>query len=128
MKLTQEERMDIGRQMCNKEISYTEVMEKYGVSQSCAHKWLTDYKRVNEIPLCNTHKRPQETPGNSIKLLSKGASEADIEAYMSMSKEELINALILAKVNEARAKKRYEVKGDGATKEFVPLNKKNSKS
>ena len=44
-----------------------------------------------------------------------------------MSKEELINELILAKANELRAKKGYEVKGDGANKVFVPLNNKNSK-
>ena len=51
----------------------------------------------------------------------------DIEAYMAMSKEELINELILSKANELRAKKGYEVKGVGANKEFVPLNNKNLK-
>ena len=45
-----------------------------------------------------------------------------------MSKEELINELIKAKANELRAKKGYEVKGDGADKEFVPINNRNTKS
>ncbi len=45
-----------------------------------------------------------------------------------MSKDELINELIRAKANEARAKKGYEVKGDGASKEYISLNNRNSKS
>ena len=45
-----------------------------------------------------------------------------------MTKEELINELIRAKVNKARAKKGYEVRGDGTNKEFVSLSRKNSKS
>jgi hypothetical protein len=48
-------------------------------------------------------------------------------AYENMTREELINELILAKANELRAKKGYEVRGDGANKEFIPLNNKNSK-
>jgi transposase len=44
-----------------------------------------------------------------------------------MSKAELINELIKAKVNEARAKKGYQVKGDGPNKEYSSLNNKNSK-
>lgn len=129
MKITKEERMDIGRRMYNKEITYRDVMSQYGVSKSCADNCLTNYKRMNSIPLCKPNKESQQSSDNrTIKLISKGASEADMEAYMAMSREELINALILAKVNEARAKKGYEVKGDGANKEFIPLNKKNSKS
>lgn len=129
MKLTKEERMDIGRRMYNREITFRDVISMYDVSESCAHKCMTDYKRLHSIPLCKPNRETQQSSDNRpIKLISKGVSEADIEAYMAMSKEELINALILAKVNEARAKKGYEVKGDGASKEFVPLNKKNSKS
>ena len=40
----------------------------------------------------------------------------------------LINELIKAKANELRAKKGYEVKGDGANREYISLNNKNSKS
>jgi transposase len=46
---------------------------------------------------------------------------------MAMSKEELIDELIRAKVNEARAKKGYEVKGDGTSKEYSSLSNKNFK-
>ena len=43
------------------------------------------------------------------------------------AEEELIDELIRAKVNEARAKKGYEVKGDGASKEYSSLSNKNFK-
>ena len=53
--------------------------------------------------------------------------ECDLEAYQAMTKEELIQALILSKANELRAKKGYEVKGVGQKKEFISLNNKNLK-
>ena len=78
---------------------------------------MTDYKRANGIPVESIIRKENKPVGAS----------TDIETYMSMSKEELINELILAKANELRAKKGYEVKGTGANKEFIPLNSKNSK-
>lgn len=38
MKFTQEERLDTGRCMYNKEISYRDAMELYSISETCAHK------------------------------------------------------------------------------------------
>ena len=61
-------------------------------------------------------------------IKAKHSSNADIDAYMAMSKEELINELIISKANELRAKKGYEVKGVGSSKEYISLNSKNSKS
>lgn len=51
MKYTKEERLDIGRRIYTQEITYKEAMELYGLSESCAHKYLTDYKRANGIPV-----------------------------------------------------------------------------
>lgn len=117
MKFTKDEQLDIGRRMYNKEITYIEAMNLYNISESCAHKYMTDYKKSQGIPLMQHSKS-----GSSIQLAS-----SDMEAYMSMSKEELINELIKAKANELRAKKGYEVKGVGVNKEFIPLSNKNSK-
>ena len=117
MKFTKDEQLDIGRRMYNKEITYQEAMNLYNISESCAHKYMTDYKKSQGIPL-----KQHSTSGSSIQFAS-----SDMETYMSMSKEELINELIKAKANELRAKKGYEVKGVGASKEFIPLNSKNSK-
>ena len=120
MKYTEEERLDIGRRMYLREITYKEAMEIYGLSESAAHKYMADYKRAHSIPLGNSGGSERTTP--SMK------SSPDMEAYMAMSKEELINELILAKANELRAKKGYEVKGVGANKEYTSLNNKNTKS
>ena len=117
MKFTREERLDIGRRMYNKEISYKDAMELYSISETCAHKYMTDYKKVHGIPITS----------HNVSTPSIQFSTLDMESYMSMSKEELINELIKAKANEMRAKKGYEVKGVGANKEFILLNSKNSK-
>ena len=54
MKHSLEERIDIGRRMYLHEITYKEAMEIYGLSESCAHKYMTDYKKAQGIPLANT--------------------------------------------------------------------------
>lgn len=118
MKYTKEQRMDIGRRMYAQEITYKEAMDIYGLSETCVHKYMTDYKRANDIPVDPHAPRRISTVNNT---------SPDIEEYMKMSKEELINELILAKANELRAKKGYEVKGVGANKEYVTLNNKNTK-
>ncbi len=38
-----------------------------------------------------------------------------------MTKEELIREIVRCKIREARLKKGYEVKGNGAEKVFIPL-------
>ena len=53
--------------------------------------------------------------------------DPDLEAYASMTKEELIREIVRSKIREARLKKGYEVKGDGAEKVFIPLGSKNIK-
>ena len=122
MKYTKEERIDIGRQVYTHELTHKEAERKYGIAKSSIDRYIQDYKIANGIPIetkSGNHVSP--VPGN------KATQSFDIEAYKAMSKEELINELILAKANELRAKKGYEVKGDGANKVFVPLNNKNSK-
>lgn len=83
---------------------------------------MTDYKKAQGIPLANT------VPKMKNSSVLKSLSSPDIDTYMAMSKEELINELIIAKANELRAKKGYEVKGAGANKEYSILNNKNTKS
>ncbi|MBQ6544883.1 MAG: hypothetical protein IJL72_04010 [Lachnospiraceae bacterium] len=127
MKYTLEEKIDIGRQLYTREKSRAELKAKYGVCNTSLSNFLRQYKIANGIPE-RTH---IPTPGKPAKRpVSKPDYPAlpDIEAYRSMSKEELINELILAKANELRAKKGYEVKGAGANKEFVSLNNRNTKS
>ena len=122
MKYTREQRIDIGRRVFTHEISHVDAESSYGVARSCIDRYIREYKIANGIP---TETRADRA-GSSV--LVKQALPLDMEAYKAMSKEELIDELIRAKVNEARAKKGYEVKGDGADKEYISLNSRNSKS
>lgn len=126
MKYTKEERIEIGRQVYTRELLRKDAIEKYDISDSTIDIYVNNYKQAAGIP-CHELAKNIGAQTAKTKAVSKHHN-ADIEAYMAMSKEELINELILAKVNEARAKKGYEVKGVGADKEFIFLNSKNSKS
>lgn len=123
MKYTKEQRIEIGRQVYTQELSHNDAMKKYGIVSSCMDNYVRLFKIENSIPT-----RCQDPNPISAKLLSTQPSYQDIEMYKSMSNEELINELILAKANELRAKKGYEVKGVGANKAFVSLNNKSTKS
>ena len=61
------------------------------------------------------------------KAKATPSAPEDISGYESMTKEELIRELVLAKINEARAKKGYEVKGVGVEKEYIVYDSKNTK-
>ena len=50
-----------------------------------------------------------------------------MEDLESMTKEELIDALIMARINEARLKKGYMVEGVGAEKKYIRFVKKNTR-
>ena len=123
MKYTKDERIDIGRQVVTQELTRKEAMAKYDIGSTCMDRYIRLYKESEGIPT----KQPVVSSKQSI-IITNSSNPADIDAYMAMSKEELINELIKAKANELRAKKGYEVKGAGVNKEFISLNNKNTKS
>ena len=126
MPYTPEERVAIGEQIYKHELSKKDAMEKYGICKATADNYVRIYKEQNGIPIPRVI-RPA-SPSEMQTVSSKSSGNPEMDEYMAMSKEELIRELILAKANELRAKKGYEVKGVGANKEFIPLNSKNSKS
>ena len=114
MRLTKEQKEDMIKRIMAKELSYSEAATEYGVSCDLVRKYMSCYKQANGL--------------NKPKVISKNnIFSSEYSAYENMTKDELIRELILAKANELRAKKGYEVRGDGANKEFVPLNNKNLK-
>ena len=117
--LTKEERILIGKRIVAGEITVHDAEKEYHISRSSAQQYATNYRKSNGLPLRKT------SPGMARK---SEALDLDLESLQAMSKEELIDQLILSKVNELRLKKGYEVKGAGAKKEFVFLNSRNSKS
>ena len=124
MNLTKEQRLDIGRRVYNQEISHTEASIQYGIALTSVNRYVHDYKV--SIGVSTEQRINGKNKASSVK--QPDTSSIDIEAYRAMSKDELIDELIRAKVNEARAKKGYEVKGVGSSKEYISLNNRNSKS
>lgn len=105
MKYTKEQRLDIGRRIYYSEISRYEAAEEYGISEQTARNYMRMYRDVDRLP----PKHGQR----SIGALSFKKEPVELDELKSMTKEELIQELIKARITEARLKKGYEVKGDG---------------
>lgn len=132
MKYTKSERLVIGEQVYKHELTQRDAMIKYDIGRNTVIRYVKAYKELGGAPIQQVTPKPrakvQESPADMKVVRTKPSVTNELEEYMAMSKEELIRELILAKANELRAKKGYEVKGVGASKEFVPINNKNSKS
>ena len=111
---TKEERLAIGKRVYDGELTRSEAAREYCVSESSVRDWEYSYRES-----IGKRKSLKKTPNN---VLSNERA-----AYENMSREELIDALILSKANELRAKKGYEVRGVGANKEFITSDEENSK-
>ena len=61
------------------------------------------------------------------ELLGVADARTGLEDLQSMTKEELIDALVMARITEARLKKGYLVEGVGVHKKFIPIGRKNTK-
>ena len=118
MNLSREEKRQIVNKINHGELSIEQVVKEYGVSKRSVYRWLKNPPEVK--------KKPYKPSSRVIELVKK-ENEIDISVYQNMTKDELIDELILSKINELRAKKGYEVRGVGANKEFIFLNNENSK-
>lgn len=99
MKYTFEERLEIGRQIYDDELTKFEASEQYGISINCSRDYMRLYRDKNRLP-----------PKN-VKDVGKSpfASEAEIQQLTkklsTKTKDELIKELIDAKITIARLKK-----------------------
>ena len=120
MKYTKEERLEIGRRIYQGEITLATAATEYDVNLYTARDYLRMYKASENVSI------PQDfrSGGNQDDTL---VDKPDIGQYEKMSRKELMDELIKAKIEAARAKKGYEVKGDGRSREYVPINRKSSK-
>lgn len=119
MKYTKEERTEIGRRIYCGELTVAMAANRYGTSFYTARGYLRAYKAQMNIAT-----PPGEPAPRKKKRASASPSRADLEG---MGRDELVDALIRARINEERAKKGYAVKGDGAEREFIPLSRPSSK-
>ena len=122
MKYTKEQRLDIAKSVYDGELTVEQAAVKYGLNPSSVKGYLRLYRAETGLPARTGRKnaraatQPVPTPRDS-----------SLNEYESMSKEELIDALVTARINEARLKKGYTVKGSGAEKEYLPIDNENIK-
>ena len=119
MKYTKEQRLDIGRRIYDGEITKYDAATQYDISHQTARDYMRLYRNENHLP------PKQGRPSSSGTSIRKTVPEPNnLEAYEAMSKEELIQELVKARIAEARLKKGYEVKGDGS---IIHYSSKNTK-
>ena len=122
MKYTKEQRLDIGRRIYDGELTRYEAAEEYEISDETARNYMRQYRDANRLP----PKRGTQSNCGLAKMKSK-PTPVGLEDLQSMTKEELIDALVMAKITEARLKKGYLAEGVGAEKKFIPIGKKSTK-
>lgn len=106
---TKAERIDIGKMIYDRELSYKAAMEKFNVSRPTLVTYVNQYKATINAP---KGLRP---------------TSAVVRDYSGMSREELITELMNKDIEFERLKKGYAVKGAGAEKEFVTISDANMK-
>lgn len=120
MKYTKEERLDIGRRIYQGELTLATAATQYDINLYTARDYLRLYKASENIAIPKGYRSGGCQDDTMV-------SRPDMSQYEQMSRQELMDELIKAKIAEARAKKGYEVKGDGQNKEYIPINNRNSK-
>lgn len=125
MRYNKEERLKIGHKIYESGMSYVEAGVIYGISDETARRYQLFYEESNGL----SHHTKKSLPNNiSTESISKNAEPiSSITNYEDMTKEELLQELMKAKIREARLKKGYIVKGVGQTKEYILLSNRNTK-
>lgn len=118
MKYTKEQRLDIGRRIYDGEIDCYQAAEQYDINHYTARDYMRMYRDTNQLP------KKTKSINDSIAITPTPNDQANLREYQDMSKEELIQALIQARITEARLKKGYEVKGDGSIIQYSSKNTK----
>ena len=121
MKLSKEQRLDIGKEIYTGVLTVAEAADKYGLGYYSARECYRQYRSTYRLPSPFPPGRPRKFRP-SIDSKSKSYSE-----LKELSNEALIEEVIKARVEAERAKKGYEVKGDGRTRKYNILNRENLK-
>lgn len=115
MQFSKEEQLEIGKKIYDGTMTRYEVAEAYGISDDTARDYMRMYRDSNGLA-------PKQSGGCSYDYACgapQRKSSPSLSDYEAMTKEELIRELIKARINEARLKKGYAVKGDGPEKEYI---------
>ena len=98
MKYTKEERLDIGRRIYTGEITRYQAAEIYSISDQTARNYMRLYRDVHQLPAKSGKKTTVQAP-------SFQTAPPNMETLESMTKEQLIQELMKARIAEARLKK-----------------------
>ncbi len=115
MKYNKNERLAIGKLIYDKKTTIATAAKNYKLNYYTVRDYFREYKASIDSDKISC--------GN----LSSVSSDLPLKDYEDMNRDELLEELLKSKINEARAKKGYIVKGGGANKKFIPLNSMNSK-
>lgn len=99
-----------------------EAAVKYDLNPSSVKGYLRLYRAETGLP-----PRTRTKKAGKVTQSIETPKDSSLKEYESMSKEELIDALVMARINEARLKKGYSVKGSGVKKEYLPIGNENIK-
>ena len=106
---SKEERIKIGKQIYESGKSNLQAANELGICEESARRYRIAYEESVGIQHVTDKSHKSAIPSETITK----------DDYESMSKKELIQELMKSKINEARLKKGYMVKGDGANKELL---------
>lgn len=120
MKYTLEQRLDIGRRIYEGEITRFQAAQEYDINDNTARNYMRLYRDTNNFPPKNGRRKNLTTTAKSSSSIE--IKQRNLEEYESMTKEELIQALVKARIVETRLKKGYEVKGDGSVIHYTSKN------
>ena len=109
MKYTLEQRLDIGRRIYEGEITRFQAAQEYDINDNTARNYMWLYRDTNNLPpkkggRKNSTAKAKSSPAIEVK-------RPNLEEYESMTKEELIQALVQARITETRLKKRLRSEG-----------------
>ena len=123
MKYTLEQRIEIGKEIYSKQLTVSEAAVKYEINIYTARDYMRYYRDKCNLPPMQENKALPDSQKQEKKIKSFVKYD-DLE---NLSKEQLIDEVIKARVEAERAKKGYKVKGDGQEKEFINLSNTNLK-
>lgn len=125
MKFSKEERIEIGRKIHESGLSNLNAAKLFGIAEESARRYRIMHEQSQGLEH-NSSKARKDSVNTTLTTAPYEPVESPKD-YAAMTKEELIEELMKAKIREARLKKGYIVKGVGVDKEYILLDIKNIK-
>ena len=110
MKYSLEQRLAIGLEIYSKTITIYEAATKYNINLYTARDYMRLYRDKNQLPSLDYL---NDASNDIVKPIKKPKQTIEYDDLENMSREQLIDEVIKARIDCERTKKGYIVKGDG---------------